>query len=50
MELNSIDDVNALAEIQKIAQIQRLEKKIRQFGYIPYFTLVARLAHFNPRL
>jgi len=35
MELNSIDDVNALVEIQKIAQIQRLEDKIRKLGYFP---------------
>ena len=50
MELNSIDDVNALVEIQKIAQVQRLEKKIRQLGYFPRIAFVAMVVFYNFRL
>jgi hypothetical protein len=45
MELNSVDDVKALAksqkELQKIKKTQSLEKKIRQSGYFPVITLLA---------
>ncbi|WP_057833201.1 hypothetical protein [Colwellia sp. TT2012] len=33
MELNSIEDVKALTEYQKIEQIQRIEKKIKMLGF-----------------
>ena len=35
MELNSIDDVKALTEYQKIDQIQRIEKKIHKLSFVP---------------
>ncbi|MBA6231311.1 MULTISPECIES: hypothetical protein [unclassified Colwellia] len=50
MELNSIDDVNALVEIQKIAQVKRLEKKIRQLGYLPLVTFVGIIVFYILRV
>ena len=35
MELNSIDDVKALTEYQKIDKIQRIEKKIHKLSFVP---------------
>jgi hypothetical protein len=35
MELNSIEDVNALTEYQKIEQIQNIDKKIHKLSYVP---------------
>jgi len=43
MDLNSIDDIKAFTEIQKIEKINRIEKKIRQRGYFP---LIASLMFF----
>jgi cytochrome b561 len=41
MELNSIEDVKALTEYQKIEQIERIEKKIHRLSHIPtYLCLV----------
>ncbi|WP_206483879.1 hypothetical protein [Thalassotalea sp. G2M2-11] len=36
MELNSVEDVKALTEYQKIDQIQRIEKKIHRLSFIPF--------------
>ncbi|WP_448547646.1 hypothetical protein [Thalassotalea fusca] len=38
MELNSIEDVNALTEYQKVAQIQHIEKKIHRLSFVPEIT------------
>ena len=35
MELNSIEDVKALTEYQKIEQIESIEKKIHKLSYAP---------------
>ena len=35
MELNSVEDVKALTEYQKIDQIQRIEKRIHRLSFIP---------------
>ncbi|MDC0602737.1 hypothetical protein OAP14_06870 [Aliiglaciecola sp.] len=35
MKLNSIEDVKALTEYQKIDQIQRIEKKIHRLSFVP---------------
>ena len=35
MELNSIEDVKALTEYQKLDQIQRIEKKIHRLSFMP---------------
>jgi hypothetical protein len=35
MEINSVEDVNALTEYQKISQIQRIEKKLRRLSFMP---------------
>jgi hypothetical protein len=44
MDLNSVDDVKAFAkaekELQKMKKTQSLEKKIRQFGYAPFISLL----------
>lgn len=41
MELNSIEDVNALNEYQKIKQVERIEKKLQRLSYVPAFFGVA---------
>ncbi|SEB01268.1 hypothetical protein SAMN04488051_11372 [Alkalimonas amylolytica] len=38
MEINSIDDVNALNEYQKVKQIERIEKKIHRLSFVPAST------------
>lgn len=35
MELNSIEDVNALDEYQKLKQIERIERQLHRLSYIP---------------
>jgi hypothetical protein len=35
MELNSLDDVKALTEYQKIEQIQSIENKIHKLSFVP---------------
>ena len=35
MEINSVEDVNALTEYQKISQIQRIEKKLHRLSFMP---------------
>lgn len=37
MELNSIEDVNAHNEYQKVKQIERIEKKLRRLSFVPAF-------------
>ena len=37
MELNSVDDLNALSEYHKIDRIIRIEKKIHRLSYAPVF-------------
>jgi hypothetical protein len=37
MELNSIEDVNALNEYQKIKQVERIEKKLHRLSFVPAF-------------
>lgn len=37
MELNSIEDVNALNEYQKIKQIESIEKKLYRLTHVPAF-------------
>jgi hypothetical protein len=41
MELNSIEDVKALTEYQKIDQIERIEKKISRLSYTPQYLCLA---------
>lgn len=36
MELNSVEDVNALTEYQKLSQIQRIEKKLHRLSFMPF--------------
>jgi len=45
MELNSIEDVKALTEYQKIEQIQKIEKKIKKLSYIPATSCTALIAY-----
>ena len=35
MELNSVEDVKALTEYQKIEKIQSIEKKIHKLSFVP---------------
>ena len=44
MEINSIDDVNALNEYQKIENIAKIEKKIKQLRYTPISTTACLMA------
>ena len=36
MELNSVENINALTEYQKISQIQRIEKKLHRLSFMPF--------------
>ena len=45
MELNSIEDVKALTEYQKIKQIERVEKKIHRLSYIPNYLCLFLIAY-----
>ena len=36
MELNTLENVNALSEYKKIEQIAKVEKKIQNLRYVPF--------------
>jgi hypothetical protein len=46
MELNSLDDVNALTEYQKLAKIQRIETKINKLRYVPLYSGALLIIYF----
>ncbi|MCC5825302.1 hypothetical protein [Alkalimonas sp.] len=46
MEINSIDDVNALNEYQKVKQIERIEKKIHRLSFVPASTCAGLIMWF----
>ena len=45
MELNSVDDVNALTEYQKLDKIKRIESKLKRLRYVPILSGVLLLAY-----
>jgi hypothetical protein len=44
MEINSLDDVNALSEYHKIENIEKIEKKIKQLKYTPITSIAVLFA------
>lgn len=46
MDLNSINDVNALIELQKIDKIREIEKKIHRLSFAPAISAAMILAYF----
>ncbi|WP_220462082.1 hypothetical protein, partial [Colwellia sp. Bg11-12] len=40
MELNSMEDVKAIAEFQKIEQLQRIEKKLHRLSFTPLYAAI----------
>jgi hypothetical protein len=45
MELNSIDDVNALTEYQKLDKILRIEKKMNRLSFTPITSCAALMLY-----
>lgn len=45
MELNSIEDVSALNEYQKVKQIERIENKLRRLSFVPAFFCAVMLLY-----
>jgi len=46
MELNSLDDVNALTEYQKLDKIHRIETKINKLRYVPLYSGASLIIYF----